>query len=93
MPLGGFVESDATYTLSADCKMTGILYIVNGATVTINGNGQVISRNGGLSINTAGQLNIRNAIFSGGSPIIGFQRNHLRVRNTLYATITIPSYC
>jgi len=78
MPLGGFVESDASYTLSADCEMSGTLFLVNGATVTIDGNGHTLSRDSGTILATAADLTIRNMALSnvGGRPIFGLQRNN-----------------
>ncbi len=85
MPLGGFIETDVTYNLVADCQMTGALFVMNGVTATINGNRHVITGAGsGTIISTAGQLTIRNAVLSSNRPILGFQRNQLRVENTAF---------
>ncbi|MDE2821675.1 MAG: SH3 domain-containing protein [Chloroflexota bacterium] len=86
MPLSGFVESDASYTLSADCEMSGTLFLVNGATVTIDGNGHAISRDSGTMLATAADLTIRNMVLSnvGGRPIFGLHRNQLRAERVTF---------
>ncbi|MDE2776561.1 MAG: hypothetical protein OXI77_11520 [Chloroflexota bacterium] len=84
--MSGFVESDVSYTLSADCEMSGTLFLVNGATVTIDGNGHAISRDSGTMLATAADLTIRNMVLSnvGGRPIFGLHRNQLRAERVTF---------
>ncbi|MDE2909570.1 MAG: hypothetical protein OXQ99_10260 [Chloroflexota bacterium] len=84
--MSGFVESDVSYTLSADCEMSGTLFLVNGATVTIDGNGHTISRDGGPIFATAADLTIRDMVLSnvGGRPILGLLQNQLRAERVTF---------
>ena len=63
LPSSGFLLQDATYSLSADCALTGTLYIPAGVTITIQGNGRAITPKAGSSvIDNGGNLTIRSAI-------------------------------
>ena len=62
-PQHGEVRADATYTLSAHCQLTGgHLFIKEGVTVTVNGNGRSIRGDGTSVILIGGdsRLNINN---------------------------------
>lgn len=67
-PQRGYILSSATYTLSANCRMTGNLFIADGATVTVNGNGHTILGNSfgrRFSIADGARLNINNLALRG----------------------------
>ena len=68
LPLQGVLQNSASYSLTANCQLTGPLYIPKGLTVSINGNGYKIkSPSGKRGIHTGGTTTISNAVFDGGS--------------------------
>ncbi len=67
-PAGGEVRANATFTLNADCQMTGDLYITEGVTVTVNGGGRAIrGAQGGTMIwvSFGSRLNLNNVALRG----------------------------
>ena len=68
MPAQGEVRADAVYTLSANCHLTGALWIKEGVTVTINGNGRALLGdwlNTVIWVGGGGRLNIENLVSQG----------------------------
>ncbi len=75
MPLQGAVGTNATYSLSGDCALTGQLRIggtpENPATVTINGNGHTISLPNvqiGINLQVSSMLNLNQVTIDGSAP-------------------------
>ena len=68
MPAQGEVRADAVYTLSANCRLTGALWIKEGVTVTIKGNGRALLgdwSNTVIWVGGGGRLNIDNLVSQG----------------------------
>ena len=64
-PAAGEIREDAEYTLTADCEMTGDLYITEGVTVTVNGDPKAIRGPTGGAIIWVGHgstLNLNNIV-------------------------------
>ena len=88
-PTEGVLERSAVYNLSADCTLTGRLFIPKGLTVTINGGGHAIS--GNYRFDSAANLTVRDAVISGQSITI-WLINTVRIENTVFRGNTRPFF-
>ena len=87
LPLAGHLQTSAQFVLTANCQLTGPLYIPKGLTVGINGNGHTIrSASGKIGISSAGTTTIQNAILDGGSRpnLLAHLKSNLTVRQTTF---------
>ena len=88
-PTEGVLERSAVYNLSADCTLTGRLFIPKGLTVTINGGGHAIR--GNYRFDNAATLTVRDAVISGQS-ITVWLINTVRIENTIFRGNTRPFF-
>ena len=87
LPLQGLLQSSTTYSLTADCQLTGSLYIRKGLTVNIQGNGYTIKcASGRRGIHSAGNTTITAVVFDGcdSFSIVAHLRSKLVVRRCTF---------
>ena len=87
LPLQGHLQSSAAYSLTADCQLTGPLFIRKGLTVNIQGNGYTIKcASGKRGIHSAGATTISAVVFDGcdSFSIVAHLRSKLVVRRCTF---------